>query len=235
MKIRNLPRLFVVATAAFVLTPVLAPARAGLLAPGQAGGGEPFRLNLAEPSFAGDTLTSSSTPFEFTAPGPDDPADLRFMRGNFNHKVVRESATGRLAFHYEVDRTESNTVVDFENLFVRGFEGWDVDVFSNQTTLTDSGAIRSADGDEINFIGDEESSGYFVVRTRATEFEAGASTSILASFQPSGPDQTQTFDTFRPFADDGPDPNPIPLPPGAWAALATMCGLGAAKRLRRRC
>src|SRR5215211_7299489 len=82
MKIRNLPRLFVVATAAFVLTPVLAPARAGLLAPGQAGGGEPFRLNLAEPSFAGDTLTSSSTPFEFTAPGPDDPADLRFMRGN---------------------------------------------------------------------------------------------------------------------------------------------------------
>lgn len=40
---------------------------------------------------------------------------------------------------------------------------------------------------------------------------------------------------FDVTADDpGPTPNPIPLPPAAWAALMTMGGFGALRKLRRR-
>ena len=47
-----------------------------------------------------------------------------------------------------------------------------------------------------------------------------------------GTERFPQFDTFRPAADGG-EPNPIPLPPAAWAALATMGGFGAVKALRR--
>src|SRR5207253_6324735 len=55
---------------------------------------------------------------------------------------LRESATGRMAFHYEFLRGESNATVDFEDFFVRGFRGFrgfTADVFSDQTSLTQAG------------------------------------------------------------------------------------------------
>jgi len=82
---------------------------------------------------------------------------------------------------------------------------------------------------------DEESPAHLVVRTNATEFAQTGTATLIAAFQPDGEFQQIPFTAFAPAADDpGPTPNPIPLPPAAWATLATVGGLGAAKRLRRR-
>ena len=51
-------------------------------------------------------------------------------------------------------------------------------------------------------------------------------------FEPSGVSRRTAFAAFPPAA-DGPGPNPIPLPPAAWAALVTMTVYGGAGGLRR--
>lgn len=219
--------------ATLALTAVAAPAGAGLLEPGQTGGGEDFVFRADNPSFAGETLESTSTPFELTR--VDDTGRTQFFRGTFNHRVVRESQTGRLAFHYEFLRGASNTELDFENFIVRGFASFTTDVFSDQTNQTQARASRSADGDEIDFVGDETRPAILVVRTDATDFEDGGNATLVAAFQPDSVNQGQSFNTFAPAADDpGPTPNPIPLPPAAWAAFSTMGAFGALKKLRRR-
>ena len=213
--------------AAMFAAPV--PAKAGPLAPGETRGGAAYVLNLDDPSFAGDTLLSETTPFEIVF--EHEEIGTSFVRGTFTHLVVRES-TGRLAFHYRVQETASGgSIIDFENMFVSGFAGFTTDVFSDQTDLTEARASRSADGDTIDFIADEEPfSGNFVVRTNATAFEAGAgSASVLARFQGSEPiggsDRTVVLAATA---------APVPLPPAVWAGLATMGAFGAFKRLRRR-
>ena len=215
------------------------PLYAGPLAPGESGGGEAFVLDLNDPSFAGETVHSSTTPFEVVFDQPESGQDV--IRGTFTHLVIRESATGRLAFHYRLQETqEQGGTIDFENLFVDGFGGFTTDVYSDQVSLG-SDASRSADGDVIDFLGDEEPfSGNFVVRTDATAFEEGGDVAVLARAQTGSPvggsDRTLILGpTAVPAADDpGPTPNPIPLPPAAWAALMTMGGFGAIKKLRRR-
>ena len=216
---------------AVVLLALSASARAGLLPPGETGGGEGFVLNLSDPSFQGQTLASSSTPFEFN--GTNSVGDPVFFRGTFNHTVVRESS-GFLAFHYQFLRGPSNQILDFENFVVGNFGSFTTDLFSDQTSLTTARATRSADGNTIDFVGDEERDANLVVRTNATAFAAGGAAALVGSFQPSGGDSTQSFDTFQPAADDGgPGPNPIPLPPAAWAALSTTGALVAFSKLRR--
>jgi hypothetical protein len=226
------PRL-VVAGALLALS---ASVNAGILEPGEGGGGEEFVLRLDDPRFAGETLASRSIPFEIIDTDQLTGEEIG-VRGTLTHSVVRESATGQLAFHYGVTGTQVNVVIDFEDFFARGFQSFLTDVYSNQTALTEAGSNRSADGNQIHFIGDESWGGAsFVVRTDATEFEEGGEAEILAFYQtgdpPGGGERRVTFDTFRPAADDG-GPNPIPLPPAAWAALATTGGFGAAKALRR--
>ena len=205
------------------------PAYAGLLAPGQTQGGEAFVLNLGDPSFAGETLLTETRPFEIDFEQPEGGAP-NSVSGTFTHLVIRESATGQLAFHYRLQQTGAvGGVIDFENLAVSGFSGFTTDVFSDQTSLTQARASRSADGDTITFVGDEEPfSGNFVVRTNATAFDTtGGSTVVFATAQTGdpigGPDRTITFVTAA----------AVPLPPSVWAALATMGGLGALKAARR--
>ena len=224
-----------------LLLAVAVPARAGVLAPGQSTGGEAFRLaDPNAPQFQGDTLETVTLPIDITTAGED--GQPRFVRGTFTHKVVRESAGGTLAFHYQVDGTEQNEIVDFDDFFVTAFGGFTTDVFSDQEGGggVDASVSRSADGNEIHFLGAEDPfDGYFIVRTDATEYEDGGTARVLARFQTGVPSQSQdqfaTFDTFQPLADDGgPTPNPIPLPPAVWAALSTMGAFGAVKKLRRR-
>ena len=236
--IRPRPSALVAAALGLALVTVIvgtaAPAWAGPLAPGQSGAGQAFVLNELDPSFQGQTLASTSTPFEVTEVDPDT-GFSEFFRGTFNHRVVRESATGRLAFHYEFLRGLSNGILDYENFVVGSFAGFETDVFSDQTSLTTGAASRSADGTTIDFIGDEESPAHLVVRTNATDFAQTGTATLIAAFQPDGEFQQIPFTAFAPAADDpGPTPNPIPLPPAAWATLAAVGGLGAAKRLRRR-
>ena len=223
--------------AAVVALAAAGSARAGLLEPGQAGSGEAFRLDLDDPSFAGDTLATETV--------TRDVFDVDRVTGEtigvtvtLTHSVVRE-ATGQLAFHYRVSGQQVNATVDFENLDVSGFAGFTTDVFSSERSLTDAGSDRSADGNTIGFIGDESWGADFVVRTDAREFEEGGAAVIWASLITGDPvggsEHFPSFNTFRPAADDaGPQPNPIPLPPAAWAALATMGGFEAVNRLRRR-
>ena len=233
-RILSVTRRFPTALAAVLaLTALSDSARAGLLQPGETGGGEEFILDLADPSFQGETLASTSTPFEFN--GTNSSGEPVFFRGTFNTSVVRESATGRLAFHYQFLRGQSNQILDFENFYVSSFQGFETDVFSDQTSLSQGRATRSADGRTIDFVGDEENNANLVVRTNATAFAAGGTAALWGSFQPSGGDETQTYEAFQPVADDpGPGPNPIPLPPAVWAALSTMGAFGAMSKLRRR-
>lgn len=80
---------------------------AGPLAPRQQDAGPEFFFDANDPSFAGDTLASRTTPFELTIDVLEDDQQTvgqRFVRGTVTHYVVRES-TGRLAFHYDVRRT----------------------------------------------------------------------------------------------------------------------------------
>jgi hypothetical protein len=217
------------------------PARAGPLAPGERRGDESMRLDLNDPSFAGDTLLSETTPFDIIFEQPEG-SPPNSVNGTLTHLVVRESATGNLAFHYRLQGDVVGGVIDFEDLIVNGFAGFTTDVFSDQDSFGIGTASRSANGDTVTFQGDEEPfSGNFVIRTNATEFEAGAgSTAVLVRAQTGepigGPDRTVTLAaTAAPLADDGgPGPNPIPLPPAVWAGLATMGGFGAMKRLRQR-
>ncbi|HZN64986.1 MAG TPA: hypothetical protein VFB66_06765 [Tepidisphaeraceae bacterium] len=226
------PRL--VATGA--LLALSASANAGILEPGEGGSGDEFVLRLDDPQFTGETLASRSLPFEIIETDQLTGEEIG-VRGTLTHSVVRESATGRLAFHYGVTGTEVVVQIDFEDLFVRGFQSFVTDVYSDQTSLVDASSNRSADGNQVNFVAAENFQGNFVVRTDATEFEEGGEAEILAFYQtgdpPGGNERRVTFDTFRPAADDGGEPNPIPLPPAAWAALATMGGFGAVKALRQ--
>ena len=241
MRPMSLGRTRWLAGAVGVLLVMAVPARAGLLAPGQSTGGEPFRLtDPNDPQFQGTTLETVTLPIDITTAGED--GQPRFVRGTFTHRVVRESASGNLAFHYQVDGTEQNETVDFDDFFVTAFGNFSADVFSDQEGGggVDASVSRSADGNEIHFLGAEEPfDGYFIVRTDATEYEDGGAARIWARFQTGVPDAAQdqfrTFDTFQPLADDGgPAPNPIPLPPAAWAALSTMGAYGAIHKLRRR-
>jgi hypothetical protein len=212
-------------------------AHAGPLAPGQTRGGDAFRLDLNDPSFAGQTLATRTI--------TQDVTDVDTVTGEMigvsitlTHLVVRETATGNLAFHYRIAGTQDNATVDFENLDVTAFAGFTTDVFSDETSLTDAGSRRSADGNTIGFIGDESWGAAFVIRTNATGFEEDGTAVVWASFQtgdPAGGTQRfPSFDTFRPTADGGPGPTPIPLPPPAWAGLATAGLFGTLRRLRRR-
>ena len=224
--------------AVMALAAVAAPAGAGLLEPGQTGGGEAFRLNLDDPSFDGETLATRTLTRQIEEIDTTTGETIR-VTITLTNSVVRESATGRLAFHYSVSGAQNNATVDFENLDVIGFAGFATDVFSNESSLTDARSSRSEDGDTVGFVGDESWGADFVVRTDVTDFDEGGTAVVWASFQTGdfagSPDKFPSFNTFAPAAGDpGPTPNPIPLPPAAWAALSTMGAFGAFKKLRRR-
>src|SRR5687768_9043677 len=105
------------AAAALIVSPT---ARAGVLVPGQQGGGEDFVLNLDDPRFDGETLVTRTTPFEVLTTDVDTGATIG-VAGTLESSVVRESATGTLAFRYSVRGQEQNVTVDFEELAVSGF------------------------------------------------------------------------------------------------------------------
>src|SRR5688572_29977489 len=108
--------LFVLATMALTAQ---VPARAGPLAPGERRGDEAMRLDLNDPSFAGDTLLSETTPFEIDFE-QEEGSPPNSVNGTFTQLVVRESATGNLAFHYRLQGNVVGGVIDFEDLIVNG-------------------------------------------------------------------------------------------------------------------
>jgi hypothetical protein len=224
--IRHASCLVPLAAAALLLVPF--EAAAGVLAPGEGiRSGDAFLLDPNDPSFAGETLFSAIALFDIVFVQPEGGNDS--VRGTFTHSVVRESATGHLAFHYTVQQTERvGRVIDFDDFYVRGFAGFTTDVYRDQRALVVGAAERSADGDTIHFLGSEEPfSGTFVVRTNATDFRPpGAIASVLARAQGGDPfggsDRLVTLDGTA---------VPVPEPT---VALAALLGVGASTMFTRR-
>ena len=208
-------------------------ARGGVLAPGERGTGHTFMLDGPP---AGDVVAERTVPFEFTATdeSPEDPANPvdHIARGTITSRVLRDGATGHLTFVYQGAQTSTNSVLDLDAVAVVGFAGLATDVLTDQP---DPRVNRSTDGDAITlaFDGPEDVEGLFVVRTDATAFkDLAEGLAVEIVFQPDGTRVSRFFDTFRPAADDGPGPTPVPLPPAAWSAVAAGVSLAAVRALR---
>ena len=214
-----LNRWFMLVPAGIALAVAARTVPAAVLAPGQAGGGEAFRLDLNHPLFAGETLATRTLTRDLIEPdeATGQPIGVTI---SLTQNVVREAATGRLAFHYFVSGDELNATVDFEDLTAGGFAGFATDVYSDQTSLTDARSSRSADGGTVTFVADESWGGAFVVRTDATQFADGGTTTLWAQLQtgdPVGPrSRFPEFQTFRPV------PEPPFLAPATGAAAVLL-------------
>ena len=210
------------------------PAGAGTLAPGQSRSGNNEDDNvfpLPDPAtWRGEVLAERTQDYEFSAVTEDE--RQLFSRGTFTSRVHRDLGTGGLAFVYEFDETENvgGDVRDFEQSSLGGFAGSDVDFYFSRDEFLVS---RSADGATLTILPNlEVVEGTFLVRTGAGAFDENGSFLVNMDFEGSGQSDSATFATFQPLA--GGEPNPIPLPPAAWAGLATMAGFGVIGRLRRR-
>ena len=101
-------------------------------------------------------------------------------------------------------------------------------------SVDDHSDSRSADGATLDYIFNvEDVDGRFLVRTDATAFAADGAFTVGMDFEPGAGNDSATFAAHVPAADDGgPGPNPIPLPPAAWAGLVTAGLFGAGGKAR---
>ena len=216
-------------------------ASAGVVQPGQSASGRNEDAGLwplpDDTVWRGELLGEQSDTFEFIGDALESPDDLPdpapFARGTFTSRVYRDVETGGLAFEYVLDQTEHAGVIDLERVSIRSFQSFVTDAyFSND----DHNVSRSADGASLDYLFNiEDVDGRFLVRTDAEAFNANGSFFVAMDFEPDRGTRNDTFAAFQPTADDpGPTPNPIPLPPAAWAAVATVGAFGAGGKLRRR-
>jgi hypothetical protein len=222
--------------ACFCTFTLVSPAGAGTLAPGQTRSGNTEGDNVFPlPDTAvwqGAVLAERTQSYEFSAVTEDE--RQLFSRGTFTSRVHRDRETGGLAFVYEFDETENvgGDVRDFEQSSLGGFAGFDVDFYFSRDEFR---VIRSADGATLTIQPNlEVVEGTFLVRTDAEDFDENGSFVVNMDFEGSGESDSETFATFQPADNGGPGPNPIPLPPAAWAALATVAAFGGVRRVRRR-
>jgi hypothetical protein len=206
---------------------------------------------LAERSIA-FTLTVLEVPEGMTAePDPGEPSAQPSTTGTLTTSVRRATDGTGLVFVYDLDLENDIGFADeLARLTVGSFAGFSTDATGEIGEANGFEVSRSADGATVRAEVGEGLGGDVImaIETDATEFDDGGSGefSALAEYvlrdpnDPSFSDQvvlgaTVTFDDglFQPVADDG-EPNPIPLPPAAWAGLATMGGFGAIRKLRRR-
>ena len=210
----------------------VAPGQELVLSPGDEAA-ELFRLDPDSPDLAGEVLAELSAPYEFMAIDSEDPTRVGLSRGTVTNRVVRESATGRLAFHYLIVQAESQEVVDLVGTQFNGLGQFETDLLLRRAVSSTAVISRSADGDEIAIGSDLEQVGeWAVVRTDATAFEPGGSVTYAYSFPAlDGPGESGsvTFAAFRP-ADAA---AVIPLPPAAWTGLSALLLLGSVRPLAR--
>jgi hypothetical protein len=212
-------------------------AHAGVVGPGESRHGtrEDHNVFPVPPAaqWQGELLAERSEAFEFVGEPPEGGGEAPFARGTFTSRVHRDLEGGGLAFVYVLDQTESSSVIDLERVTIRSFGSFTTDVYFSEQ---DHGVTRSADGAALDYLFNiEDVSGTFLVRTNAAAFDENGSFLVGMDFEPSGVTRNDTFAAFQPVADDnGGQPNPIPLPPAAWAGLATAGAFGAIGRLRRR-
>ena len=153
-------------------TPYCGQAGGAVLSAGEGTRSEPeFLLDANDLSFGGETLFPTTFPAHLPfnqSDGSVDPIDLKFTTS-----VVRETATGRLAFHYDFEPTGRATgrPIDLEFVLAAGDRGvGPVDVHSDNPGWGGQ-AWRFNDGDAIRFEADEQRFAcHFVVRTSATQF-----------------------------------------------------------------
>ena len=164
--------------------------------------------------------------------------------------TVYRGPGGGLVFVYDVDFDNETQYADEVARFTVGsFAGFATDVTGLFEPSQRLPVMRSADGATITATqGEGLGDGPIVaIETDATAFNEGGTGEFFADaeFVVSGPgipggsvlDELSTTVSFtglyQPTADDpGPTPNPIPLPPAAWAALMTMGAFGAGSRAR---
>jgi hypothetical protein len=240
-----------VCAAAFALTPVVAGGAS--VTPGQTVevDGSDFQLP------AGEKLAEKTIDFtlNFALPAGGDTANPPpTTTGSLTSSVFRSTTGGGLVFVYDLDLDRETDYADESSvLTVRSFGNFATDVTGVIDAQQGIRVQRSADGSAL--FGDNPGEGLggapvFAVATDATAFDGSGSGSFEAFAEfvvggPGFPDGAEQmglgarFDftgLYQPLADDGgPGPNPIPLPPAAWAALATAGMFGAGARLRRLC
>ena len=176
-----------------------ARAHAVVIAPG---GGPPpsTEIHDFDPGSApldGVVLASRTTPFEIREFDEEVGQEL-WVRGQFEHWVVREAQTGYLAFHYRVSGGESNwRVVDAELTTIEGFASYLTEVRAESPEHAIS-VNRTADGDRLSFYMGQSLGSYFVIRTDAPAFAEGGEFRQMVDFEPTRTDGAAVLATFRP-------------------------------------
>lgn len=233
---------------------VLAPSNAAMavsVAPGES------TTTRDGPDFVmptGELLAERSFPLTLNFAIPEgtvaDPAPG--TTGTLTSSVRRGTSGSGLVFVYDL-RLEADTEYadEFARLTVGSFAGFSTDVTGDIGPFPGFEISRSADGATVVATKGDGVGGNVIlaIETDAAEFNDQGTAEFRADAEfvltdpndpTGGPGQVGLDATvnvsgvFQPTADDpGPQPNPIPLPPAAWAAIATMGGFGAVKRLRR--
>jgi hypothetical protein len=241
------------AAASALLVPVSA-GRAGVVRPGETVVVSDLDLTMPE----GAVLAQSVLPFALTYEPSGGGSLLDFdgtVGGTLTSTVVREAATGTLAFVYDVDFSgdAGADASEASVLTVGGFGAFATDVTGALDFESVILASRAEDaGSAVQLSSDDPGLGgapKLVVRTDATAFAATGTARFfagdeLAVLTPDGlslevaAGTAEVAGIFQPAADDGTGgggATPIPLPPAALIGLATMAFAGAARRrsLRR--
>ena len=212
-----------------------------LSAAGPVGIGETVDLQGGIVPPDGVLVAHDSRPFTLTFPDVENVYDYRL-----DNDVYRDPSSGKLTFAYSVVLTEPNTgsinrgFNEGPRLSVRSFAGFATDVSGIASNSVDF-VRRSTDGAELFLSTRSSGQGLaptLVVRTDALGFNSEGAISLTGSDEfPTLPSNTidirqasaSISGTFQPSA----VAVPIPLPPGAWAGLATFALSGAIAGARR--
>jgi len=166
----------------------------------------------------GPVLASRTTPFELR--GFDSESGLSLLvHGSLTQRVVRETQTGLLSFHYGFGVVDPPDALDFDSATFRGFGSFFTDI--RASTPAELPILRrSADGDSIWYVHGESFGHQVIVRTNAPDFAEGGEFTVVGDWVFTAQYPSATLATFR----------PVPEP----AAFSSVTLIGAALLLRRR-
>jgi hypothetical protein len=128
----------------------------------------------------GPVLASRTTPFELSGFDSDSGLSL-LVHGSLTQRVVRETQTGLLSFHYDFGVVDPPDALDFDSATFRGFDSYSTDV--RASTHGDLPMLwRSADGNSIWYVHGESFGHQVIVRTNAPDFAEGGAFTVVGDW-----------------------------------------------------